>query len=620
MPVIGEGSYGCVHKPSLKCNTSEIVDYTNKISKLLIKKEATNEIKEYSALNKIDKAGKHYMGMPIKCKVKNDDSTLQEIRKCSSSDKFTKDLSNLRLLIMNDGGSSISDIFKNDFKTISTEERIVSSELVLIFMYNIFNSINFFIKKKVYHRDIKLENIVFNLKEKKINIIDFGLMDNKHNLTLKANNNNYNLNIIWWSLAPYSLFINKDKFEQSRDDSYGRYWFNNFIATHKLDKDAQLDYFFKRITKNNSLNEATIRPILLNELKSNIEQLSTVSHDKYLENVFPLLDVHNLGIIMLELVGYVKPYVKNDRLMTKMLNLGLKMISFDSFNHITIDKSMNEYKKMLLGSKLLEKHNFKMVNNEIIKIETKKTYEPEKYPITTVLEKLNTNIIQIQDSKSKKKISEPTVRKSTTSKHVRFTSPDIRRTSKKTPPGKIRNPTTGRFINKPKTQTRKNTPPGKIRNPTTGRFINKPKITRDNPNITDGLTDKQTKMLKKFIHIIKNNKGRQQNIKITTNASETTRKTKKQKQLEKKTPPGKMRNPKTGNFINLPKTQTRKKTPPGKMRNPISGRFINKPKKQTQKKQITVTKGKKCPPGKVINPETGRCIEEFKKKRFIFFN
>jgi len=679
MPVIGEGSYGCVHKPSLKCNTSEIVDYTNKISKLLIKKEATNEIKEYSALNKIDKAGKHYMGMPIKCKVKNDDSTMQEIRKCSSSDKFTKDLSNLRLLIMNDGGSSISDIFKNDFKTISTEERIVSSELVLIFMYNIFNSINFFIKKKVYHRDIKLENIVFNLKEKKINIIDFGLMDNKHNLTLKANNNNYNLNIIWWSLAPYSLFINKDKFEQSRDDSYGRDWFNNFIATHKLDKDAQLDYFFKRITKNNSLNEATIRPILLNELKSNIEKLSTVSHDKYLENVFPLLDVHNLGIIMLELVGYVKPYVKNDTLMTKMLNLGLKMISFDSFNHITIDKSMNEYKKMLLGSKLLEKHNFKMVNNEIIKIETKKTYEPEKYPITTVLEKLNTNIIQIQDSKSKKKISEPTVRKSTTSKHVRFTSPDIRRTSKKTisdvpirksttskhvrftspdirrtskktPPGKIRNPTTGRFINKPKTQTRKNTPPGKIRNPTTGRFINKPKITRDNPDITDGLTDKQTKMLKKFIHIIKNNKGRQQNIKITTNASETTRKTKKQKQLEKKTPPGKMRNPKTGNFINLPKTQTRKKTPPGKMRNPISGRFINKPKKQTrkktppgkirnpetgrfinkpkkqtQKKQITVTKvnkiekGKKCPPGKVINPETGRCIEEFKKKRFIFF-
>ena len=625
MPVIGEGSYGCVHKPSLKCNTSEIVDYTNKISKLLIKKEATNEIKEYSALNKIDKAGKHYMGMPIKCKVKNDDSTMQEIRKCSSSDKFTKDLSNLRLLIMNDGGSSISDIFKNDFKTISTEERIVSSELVLIFMYNIFNSINFFIKKKVYHRDIKLENIVFNLKEKKINIIDFGLMDNKHNLTLKANNNNYNLNIIWWSLAPYSLFINKDKFEQARDDSYGGDWFNNFIATHKLDKDAQLDYFFKRITKNNSLNEATIRPILLNELKSNIEKLSTVSHDKYLENVFPLLDVHNLGIIMLELVGYVKPYVKNDTLMTKMLNLGLKMISFDSFNHITIDKSMNEYKKMLLGSKLLEKHNFKMVNNEIIKIETKKTYEPEKYPITTVLEKLNTNIIQIQDSKSKKKISEPTVRKSTTSKHVRFTSPDIRRTSKKTPPGKIRNPTTG-------------------------RFINKPKITRDNPDITDGLTDKQTKMLKKFIHIIKNNKGRQQNIKITTNASETTRKTKKQKQLEKKTPPGKMRNPKTGNFINLPKTQTRKKTPPGKMRNPISGRFINKPKKQTrkktppgkirnpetgrfinkpkkqtQKKQITVTKvnkiekGKKCPPGKVINPETGRCIEEFKKKRFIFF-
>ena len=34
--VIGEGTYGCVHKPSLKCETTQQdINYDNKISKLL---------------------------------------------------------------------------------------------------------------------------------------------------------------------------------------------------------------------------------------------------------------------------------------------------------------------------------------------------------------------------------------------------------------------------------------------------------------------------------------------------------------------------------------------------------------------------------------------------------
>ena len=36
--IIGEGTYGCVVKPSLKCNTSH--DYKNKVSKLMHGKDA----------------------------------------------------------------------------------------------------------------------------------------------------------------------------------------------------------------------------------------------------------------------------------------------------------------------------------------------------------------------------------------------------------------------------------------------------------------------------------------------------------------------------------------------------------------------------------------------------
>ena len=631
MPVIGEGTYGCVHKPSLKCDTTDIVDYTNKISKLLIKKEAENEIKEYSTLNKIDKNEKHYIGMPIKCKVNNDNQTMSEISKCGNADKF-RDLNNSRLLIMNDGGSNLSDIFNSDFKSMSNEEKITTSELIVVFMCNVFNSIQFFIKNKVYHRDIKLENIVFNLKERQINIIDFGLMDNKNNLFSSAINNKYKLDVVWWSLAPYSLFINKQNFLNMHIIQRNNGWYNNFLTTNQLHNGKQINYLFKRITRKNNLNKSSVKSKLIAELKSEIEKLPSISHEKYIENVFNLLDVHNLGIIMLELAGYIKTYVKNNDLIKNIINLGLKMISFTTFDHITIDESLSEYKEILNKSKLLEKHKFKIVNNEIVKMETQKSFKPEKYPLVSVLDKLNTNIIRLQTTKDKTNILKSPIKKSTTSKKVRFTSP-LKKTSKKTPSGKIRNPSTGRLINIPKT-----TPPGKMLNPKTGRYINIPKPTREISDITRGLSEKQTKMLKKFIYIIKNNKGKNKDIRIIT-GKDTRKKTSPNKmrnhksdrvskpktQTQKKTPPGKMRNPKTGRFINKPKTQTQKKTPPGKMRNPKTGRFINIPKNQTQKK-ITVKKvnktqkEKKCSPGKIINPETGRCVEEFKKRRFIFFN
>ena len=44
--VIGEGTYGCVHKPPLLCE-GETVAENNKISKLMTTADATKEMKEY---------------------------------------------------------------------------------------------------------------------------------------------------------------------------------------------------------------------------------------------------------------------------------------------------------------------------------------------------------------------------------------------------------------------------------------------------------------------------------------------------------------------------------------------------------------------------------------------
>lgn len=53
--VLGEGTYGCVHYPSLRCKLKKNIDYNNKVSKLTLNNEAKIELKEYNLISKIDK-------------------------------------------------------------------------------------------------------------------------------------------------------------------------------------------------------------------------------------------------------------------------------------------------------------------------------------------------------------------------------------------------------------------------------------------------------------------------------------------------------------------------------------------------------------------------------------
>jgi hypothetical protein len=64
--IIGKGSFGCVHKPSLKCKTRK-VNYKNKISKYMLKRHANTEMVEYNMIKKADPKKYIYLGKPIEC-------------------------------------------------------------------------------------------------------------------------------------------------------------------------------------------------------------------------------------------------------------------------------------------------------------------------------------------------------------------------------------------------------------------------------------------------------------------------------------------------------------------------------------------------------------------------
>ena len=65
--VIGEGSYGCVHKPALKCKNKDYDPNPNIVSKLLTKHNANDELKEFKLIKKADEKEHFYLGQPDSC-------------------------------------------------------------------------------------------------------------------------------------------------------------------------------------------------------------------------------------------------------------------------------------------------------------------------------------------------------------------------------------------------------------------------------------------------------------------------------------------------------------------------------------------------------------------------
>src|SRR6056300_1467188 len=86
--VIGEGTYGCVMKPSLRCKTNH-TDYTHKLSKVMLKKHALQEYKEMQQITALSGIEKYIISMPRLCEPQIDKTFIHSIAQCEN-EKFKK--------------------------------------------------------------------------------------------------------------------------------------------------------------------------------------------------------------------------------------------------------------------------------------------------------------------------------------------------------------------------------------------------------------------------------------------------------------------------------------------------------------------------------------------------
>lgn len=169
---IGEGSYGCIHAPSLMCrNSLDPALYAGKISKIMHTQHVRDEMRQNTKIDLIDPDNRYHVKSTY-CTPHKDQHLLDSIDKCNNLDVGSAN--RYSLLIMDNGGIDLLHLCRNVDK-VWTKTSICN---MYVDALSLFKAVQVFKQNKFVHCDIKADNVVYNLSTREMKFIDFGLSNN----------------------------------------------------------------------------------------------------------------------------------------------------------------------------------------------------------------------------------------------------------------------------------------------------------------------------------------------------------------------------------------------------------------------------------------------------------
>lgn len=474
--VIGQGTYGCVHKPSLKCKDSTGISYTNKVSKILRKTDAKKEIAEYKNVDKADKKHKFYLGKPEACELDTTSaSNKNAIHDCKIGDDVLRNLKNYDLIIMKDGGENMETYVKKMKTWAKSEMSTELCEKFLLESLRLFAGLKAFEDNDLIHHDLKPQNIVFNAKNNRLNFIDFGLMQSRKKLIKQANNSKYKWSIFHWSY-PWELeFLDKNIFNRISSSSHVqdlqirtvRNDLNKDTTTYGKHSKTFFHYNINGPTQ--TTYDSNCNNYVAGYEMTIKEDMRDLGYEAFLERSMKTIDIFGVGMAM--------NYWLHEGA-RRHLDLALANELEDIFKYMTcphlkyrykIDELIEKMEEVITKSGLLEKHDKKIVNHIVVDSTTADSVEKPIHfkklakPSQTFV---NSDPMACPEGKE---------RNPKTGRCIKIKAPKV--LDDPCPPGKQRNPATGRCIKiKPVKTVKSDTEPcpaGKERNPKTRRCVNK---------------------------------------------------------------------------------------------------------------------------------------------------
>lgn len=143
--VIGQGTYGCIHQPSLHCKENIPLDYNHNISKLMKTKDAEKELREFVLISNLDKTNEYHLGTPTICEPNiNDIETQEDVDECTRFDGYEvmEHPNKYRLLIQKSGGYDLSYFCKH-YLTNFSKENPENNLLFWLEVYHLLKGIHF---------------------------------------------------------------------------------------------------------------------------------------------------------------------------------------------------------------------------------------------------------------------------------------------------------------------------------------------------------------------------------------------------------------------------------------------------------------------------------------------
>jgi serine/threonine protein kinase len=388
--VVGEGGYGCVHKPSLECETMPIpgFDYNDYVSKLMTSKNASTELKEFVTIGRVDPKNEYHLGKPILCKPKLDDEFKHAVAKCnklSTNGAVTSNPNRFSLLILKDGGVDLQSLCDKKLTKYLETNKEKKTDQFWLEVHHLIKGLLFFKKNNIVHNDIKPQNILFNLEDGSMKYIDFGIMRSKEEIIKTSATNNNGFGIFSWSFPLDCGFMEKNKFDEYAESKKKHLMKMELMAMiingskvnrykFPLNRPRAFKILFTYLNPENVVPDETTQ---IGYIKSFFDGFNALieknNYYQILERITDSIDVYGLGFSLQYIANCFKRHdaipLNNFLLLSSFLN---KMYDFNpSTRVIDIETLLDEYENILLQMGVLTRLNVSFENHNIVKIPAK---------------------------------------------------------------------------------------------------------------------------------------------------------------------------------------------------------------------------------------------------------
>jgi serine/threonine protein kinase len=388
--IIGEGTYGCVHKPSIHCKTPPTpgFNYSNYVSKIMKTSNARKELDEFMIIGKFDTKNEYHLGEPILCQPELDDNVKKDISRCRyiKMDEVNNKPDEYSLLLLKFGGPDLKQFCSKYMSDYLIKNKQEKTDAFWLEAHQLIKGLIFFKKNGLVHYDIKPQNILFNPNNGKLKYIDFGLMREKKEIISLSKQNRNRMGSYHWSypfdcdLMNYKKFNNYKNLNSRNKEKYADIFTKLLISPD--DKQVIPPSFDLDISNPNQfkilftyLNPENIEPNIFTQsgyitsyFNGMNNTIKTKSYNTILNFIVDSIDVYGLGFSLQYIANCFK---RNDALsleeFTRLSSLFNKMYDFNPETRvIELNELLDEYEMIMLENGVLGRLGKSFKNNILV--------------------------------------------------------------------------------------------------------------------------------------------------------------------------------------------------------------------------------------------------------------